>query len=283
MNERRYLVRVLSVSGGLVSGTARMKVWSEVLGSSPVDIAFVAGGDGVSAATCDARLLGSIREAHRKGSLVIGVADGRSLIEAAGVPPADVTGGLSSLFRQGHRATGHTDVAAQLHDIYDPGGALFSALSIVSRDLGMPRAQEVGERVIPDSSRRLFAFPGEPSEDMRRDKMREAAEWIEQNCSRPITVADISQFALMSKRTLLRHFTQVIGMTPSDYLLKARFELACRLLISTALPIDKVARRCGFSSGMALAKLFRRRLSVSASEYRAAARSQQDTAAQDKP
>jgi transcriptional regulator GlxA family with amidase domain len=84
MNERRYLVRVLSVSGGLVRGTARMKVWSEVLGSSPVDIAFVAGGDGVSAATCDARLLGSIREAHRKGSLVIGVADGRSLIEAAG-------------------------------------------------------------------------------------------------------------------------------------------------------------------------------------------------------
>jgi AraC family transcriptional regulator, glycine betaine-responsive activator len=283
MNERRYRVRLLSASGGLVRGTARMQVWSEVDRSSPLDIVFVAGGDGVEDASRDARVRGWIRETYRKGALVIGVAEGRMLIEAADVPPADLTGGLRSLFRRGNRATGNTDSAARPHDIYDPGGALFSALSIVSRDLGTPRAQEVAERVIPDSSRRLSAFPGEPSEDMRRDKMREAADWIERNCNRPITVADISQFALMSKRTLLRHFTQVIGTTPSDYLLNARFELACRLLISTALPIDKVARRCGFSSGMALAKLFRRRLSVSASEYRAAARSQQASAAHERP
>ncbi|MCI1047862.1 helix-turn-helix transcriptional regulator, partial [Caballeronia zhejiangensis] len=54
-------------------------------------------------------------------------------------------------------------------------------------------------------------------------------------------------------------------------LLKVRFDLACRLLVSTALPIDKIARRCNFSSGMALAKLFHKRTSVSPSEYRAAA------------
>lgn len=278
MNDRRYLVRLLSSSGGLIRGTARMKVWSEVVESPSLDIVFVVGGDGVSAASRDARLLGWIRETYREKSLVIGVAEGRTLIETAGVPPADVTGELTSLFRRGNHATGHTDATARPHDIYDPSGAFSSALSILSRDLGTPRAQEVSERVIPDSSRRLSSFPGEPSEDMRRDRIREAADWIEQNCNRPITVADISQFALMSKRTLLRHFRQVIGTTPSEYLLKARFELACRLLISTALPIDKVARRCGFSSGMALAKLFRRRLSVSASEYRATARSQQGSA-----
>ncbi|MCI1046997.1 helix-turn-helix domain-containing protein, partial [Caballeronia zhejiangensis] len=82
---------------------------------------------------------------------------------------------------------------------------------------------------------------------------------------------DISQFAMLSERSLLRHFKSVMGMTPSEYLLKVRFDLACRLLVSTALPIDKIARRCSFSSGMALAKLFRKRMSVSPSEYRAAA------------
>lgn len=63
-------------------------------------------------------------------------------------------------------------------------------------------------------------------------------------------------------------------MTPTGYLVKMRFDRACQLLVSTQLPIDKIARRCGFSSGMTLAKLFRRRLSASASEYRQAARMQ---------
>ncbi|TAM48847.1 MAG: helix-turn-helix domain-containing protein [Paraburkholderia sp.] len=260
--ERRYFVRLLSISGGLVTGMSNIRVWSDMTASTPTDITFVSGGDGARAAVHDVRLLDWIRETNRRSPLLIGVAEGRALISAAGISCPDAPAVTSHM---------NADMTVPPRDIYDPSGALLSALSIVKQELGIQAAQEVGERVIPDSSRRLSAILGEPSDDIRRDKIREAAEWIEQNCSRPITVADISQCALMSERTLLRHFKAVMGVTPSDYLLKARFELACRLLVSTALPIDKIARRCSFSSGMALAKLFRKRLSVSASEYRAVA------------
>jgi AraC family transcriptional regulator, glycine betaine-responsive activator len=270
---RRYLVRLVSVGGGLVTGMSDVRVWSESAPSLAADIVFISGGDGAPAAAEDSRLLGWIRSSTARGPLLIGVAEGLTLIAAAGASSAD---------DHASRTRIRSDPRCVQRNIYDPCGALFKALSFVKRDLGAQTAQQVGERVVPASGRWLSAMLDEPSDDIRRDKIREAADWIEQNCSRPITIAEISQQALMSERTLLRHFKTVMGMTPSDYVLKARFELACRLLVSTALPIDKIARRCSFSSGMALAKLFRRRLSVSASEYRAAARGLAGGESQDK-
>jgi transcriptional regulator GlxA family with amidase domain len=42
----------------------------------------------------------------------------------------------------------------------------------------------------------------------------------------------------------------------------------CRLLIETDLPVDKIARRNGMANGDRLAKIFRKRLLVSPTEYR---------------
>jgi transcriptional regulator GlxA family with amidase domain len=60
-----------------------------------------------------------------------------------------------------------------------------------------------------------------------------------------------------------------MGVTPSDYLLYVRIDMCCRLLVETDLPVDKVARRCGLGSGGWLAKLFRKHLSTTPTEYRA--------------
>ena len=43
-------------------------------------------------------------------------------------------------------------------------------------------------------------------------------------------------------------------------------------LAATDLPVDKIARRCGAGSGDGLAKIFRKRLSISPTEYRLAGR-----------
>jgi transcriptional regulator GlxA family with amidase domain len=49
--------------------------------------------------------------------------------------------------------------------------------------------------------------------------------------------------------------------------------MTCRMLANTGLPVDKVARRSGMRSGDQLAKIFRKRLSISPSECRARSRS----------
>ncbi len=59
-----------------------------------------------------------------------------------------------------------------------------------------------------------------------------------------------------------------MGLAPSQYLLQVRLDMVCRLLADTDLPVDKIARRCGIGGGERLAKIFRKHLNLSPTEYR---------------
>jgi transcriptional regulator GlxA family with amidase domain len=51
-------------------------------------------------------------------------------------------------------------------------------------------------------------------------------------------------------------------------LTRTRFEIICRLLVETDLPVDKIARRCGMGNGNRLGRLFRKRFGVSPMIFR---------------
>ncbi|MFL9937667.1 helix-turn-helix domain-containing protein, partial [Paraburkholderia sp. RL18-103-BIB-C] len=74
------------------------------------------------------------------------------------------------------------------------------------------------------------------------------------------------------ERNFLRLFKRELGLTPSQYLLRARLKLTCELLANSDLSIDKIARRTGLSNGERLSNLFRKQLSMSPTEYRASKR-----------
>ena len=82
-----------------------------------------------------------------------------------------------------------------------------------------------------------------------------------------------------AERDILRAEAAADKITPSEYLLRARLDMVCRLLIETDLPVDKIARRIGMANGDRLAKIFRKRLSVSPTEYRLQNRQAQAQAA----
>jgi AraC-like DNA-binding protein len=104
------------------------------------------------------------------------------------------------------------------------------------------------------------------------EKVLASAKWLAANCDRLISVADAARAVAMSKRNFLRRFREEMGVTPSEYLLCARLNRTCQLLKETDLPIDKIARRSGMGSGARLAKVFRKRLDMSPTIYRARAR-----------
>jgi transcriptional regulator GlxA family with amidase domain len=99
------------------------------------------------------------------------------------------------------------------------------------------------------------------------------ASWLRENYMNPISIAHAAEAVNMSERTFLRRFRAETSMTPSEYLLEIRLRAVCNLLERTRLPIDTIARRCGIGSGERLAKIFRRRLSLTPSEFRDANRS----------
>ncbi|MGI5350321.1 AraC family transcriptional regulator [Streptomyces sp. CA-250714] len=86
------------------------------------------------------------------------------------------------------------------------------------------------------------------------------------------TVAALAREAGVSRATLARRFTDLVGMPPMAYLTGWRIDVAADLLVESDATIDTVARQVGYGSGFALSAAFKRARGVSPQRYRAHAR-----------
>ncbi|GAB2889296.1 helix-turn-helix domain-containing protein [Paraburkholderia jirisanensis] len=157
--------------------------------------------------------------------------------------------------------------AAHLGSICTLGdGAVAAALDTVRADLGA----DLAYRVATQLSEAAPVLPGPAALEHLSiaQKIRDSARWIARNCDKPITVTVAAQTASMSERSYLRHFRAEMGVKPSEYVRRVRVDRACALLVASDLPVDKIARRCGLTSGECLARLFRQIKQISPTEYR---------------
>jgi transcriptional regulator GlxA family with amidase domain len=122
--------------------------------------------------------------------------------------------------------------------------------------------------LLADSCSNLAPLLGEDGGLSPGDKVRAAARWLQENCQQAISIADAAQFAAMSERNFLRRFKMEMGITPSSFLLHERLAVTCSLLTESELPVDKIARRTGMGNGDRLAKVFRKRMRISPTEFR---------------
>jgi transcriptional regulator GlxA family with amidase domain len=95
-----------------------------------------------------------------------------------------------------------------------------------------------------------------------------AMQWLQANVDQPYRLAPVAHAAAASERTLLRHFREVTGMTPLDYLHQLRIERAKMLLEVTLHGIPGIAEACGYSDAASFRRLFQRKTGMSLSEYR---------------
>ncbi len=102
------------------------------------------------------------------------------------------------------------------------------------------------------------------------ERIRATVAWLNENYGTRISISDMAERALMSERNFLRRFRAEMGHTPHEYLSQIRLESARQLLVTTALPVDKIARHCGLFNGDHLRKHFLKRFSMSPAEYRTA-------------
>ncbi|MFK8906321.1 helix-turn-helix domain-containing protein [Streptomyces sp. YS-3] len=63
-------------------------------------------------------------------------------------------------------------------------------------------------------------------------------------------------------------FRDQLGQTPAQFVRTARAEAASQLLISTALPLASIARRCGFSSAETMRQVFLDHYGTTPSQHR---------------
>ncbi|MDR5834665.1 helix-turn-helix domain-containing protein [Caballeronia sp. LZ034LL] len=277
-----YSLLFLSSEGGSVASSCSMRIWTDSLETrwmNECDALFIAGGAGARQARHDTMLRKRLGRVAPKIPFIKAIGEGAHILTAANLtvqsrsldfageaaapafPAAHLPGMANPLF-----------IAEQTLTLDDPKGPIAAALSIIKRDYGSAVAREVSERSIPGAWHKLATVLDDTDGGGVRQKIDAAARWIRENYVRPISIADAARVAAMSERNFLRRFKAQIGLTPSEYLLRARLDASCMLLAGTDLPVDKIARRCGAGSGDGLAKIFRKRLSISPTEYRLAGR-----------
>jgi len=95
-----------------------------------------------------------------------------------------------------------------------------------------------------------------------------AIHWLRTHIEEPYRLPMLAEAAATSERTLLRHFHEVTGMSPLDYLRNLRVERAKVLLEITIQTVDAIAHACGYSDVASFRRLFRCTTGMTPDAYR---------------
>ena len=233
----------------------------------------------VSIEQVPAELPGVLRQARARGSRIVSLCTGAFALGAAGL-------------LDGRRATTHWEECALLARRYpaakvdpdvlftDEDGILTSAGSAASIDLCLHLVRtDHGTEIATQLARQLVVPPQRdggqaqyidaPMPDHDSSGLFAGTlDWLQEHLAEPVTIEDLAVRAAMSPRTFARRFLASTGTTPYRWLLRQRIQLAQRMLETTDLPVDRVARASGFSTAANLRKHFSRAVRTSPQAYR---------------
>lgn len=135
-------------------------------------------------------------------------------------------------------------------------GLAEAGMWLASRFLGLAADRRRQARPTPADRRRAVA----------------AAMWIDERSHEPIDLDAAAREVGLSPFHFLRLFANVLGVTPHQYLLRARLRRAARLLAGDARSVTDVALEVGFHDVSNFVRTFHRAAGVSPRRFRQAAR-----------
>jgi AraC family transcriptional regulator len=107
-----------------------------------------------------------------------------------------------------------------------------------------------------------------------RDRRRaiEAARWMEDNAHESLDLASAAREVGLSSFHFLRLFARVLGVTPHQYVVRARLRRAARLLVDDSRSITEIAYEVGFGDLSNFVRTFHRAAGISPRGFRQTAR-----------
>ena len=221
----------------------------------------------------------ALRAAHARGARVASICTGAFALAAAGL-------------LDGRRATTHWSSAAELAARFprvevdpdvlwvDEGDVLTSAGVAAGIDLCMHLLRgSHGAAAANAAARRMVVAPlrdggqaqfvDRPAgDDVPGGSLAATRAWALERLAEPITVGALAAHAGWSERSLARRWFAETGRPPVRWLHEQRVAAARELLETTDLPVEEVARRCGFGTAVSLRAHFHRVTRCTPSAYR---------------
>jgi transcriptional regulator GlxA family with amidase domain len=224
-------------------------------------------------------LLESLRAAHAAGGRVAGLCSGVFVLAAAGL--LDDRPATTHWKAAGTLADMYPKVAVQPGVLYvDDGDVLTAGGGAAAVDLGLHLIRTAYGATVANQLARGMVVPPHRAggqaqyiqsplpEPDRGDPVGETLSWALGRLDQTLPVDTLARRARMSRRTFDRRFREITGAAPAAWLTHQRVLRAQHLLEHTRLPVEEIARHCGFPSAAVLRTHFRRLAGVAPTTYR---------------
>jgi transcriptional regulator GlxA family with amidase domain len=144
------------------------------------------------------------------------------------------------------------------------------SLHLVRRDHGSEVANHAARLCVvpPWRDGGQAQFIEQPIPDNNASTTAATRVWALERLDEPLPLAELAAHARMSVRTFTRRFRDEAGVSPGTWITRQRVELARRLLETTDLPMDTIARRSGLGTAASLRQHFQNAMGVSPTAYR---------------
>jgi transcriptional regulator GlxA family with amidase domain len=244
----------------------------------PVDTLTVVGGLGTLHMLDDDRFLADVARLSRRAARTTSVCTGSLVLAAAGL-------------LDGYAATTHWAVADQLaareavevrsdqifvrdRDRWTSAGVTSGIdlfLALVEEDHGPDIAHYAAGWLVvfvrrpggqSQFSAQLLAWPA------TTPSIAQLQHWLSDHLDADLSLAALAARAGMSTRNFTRTFRRETGTTPAAYVERLRIETARRLLETTGLTVETVAKQVGLHRPETLYRAFRRRVGTTPDRYR---------------
>jgi AraC-like DNA-binding protein len=114
---------------------------------------------------------------------------------------------------------------------------------------------------------------------LRDPTIGRALSILHANPAAPWTIESLAREVSLSRATLTRRFSTLVGEPPLSYLTRWRMELAARHLRETDKAVNAIARQVGYASEFAFSRAFSRLRGLPPSRYRTELRQRREAAA----
>ncbi len=226
-------------------------------------------------------LLPWLQQQHQLGNTIAGVGTGCCFMAEAGLLNGRDATTHWHYFEQFAKAYPQVQLKrdyfiTQADNLFCTGSVNSTAdltIYFIQREFSQPIAMHV-ERHFFHEIRKAFEPPYGAHTSLKHpdEGIAHIQAWLQQNCTLPLTIAQIAQRYDMSLRSFNRRFKAATNQSPLQYLQQLRILMARDLLQTSNLSISEIAYNTGYQDLAHFTALFKKYLNTTPSQYRTTVR-----------
>jgi len=272
-----YQTEAVTFAEGLQSGVGGIDLQVKFLQQLDDYDMLVVPGWPYQSAVISVALAQAIRSLHKRGGRILTFCTGAFLLAELGLlnhKQVTTHWAYAEDFQQRFPSVRYVDDVLYVYDgcigcSAGSAAGIDLSIEVIRSDYGYQIANQIARRLVmaPHRSGGQSQFVETPVLKTP-NRFSAALDWAVGQLGNKITIDELAEKAVMSRRSFDRKFRAAFGTTPNYWLIQQRLKRAKQLLEISQLSVEQIAEQTGFDNGMTLRHHFRKHVTLSPRQYR---------------